>query len=174
MKYLPFAVTLSSLFLLSGCPDDDAVACNKAVFNLGGSEDTEGSAGRLAAVVSGDTVSFQISYTCDFPSQYSDEEVVEELGGPAELTITNNTTGVTVSLASAIEPSLDETPNAPGEWSIGLDSDEKTVTLTLFNELETGQTLKLGGDYTAVFSLGPNDAAEEILATSADLEIVEE
>lgn len=165
-------VAFLSTVSLAACQNDDVVTCQKAIFQLGtpagetGSDDDE-----LSAYVDGDVVYFDVGYACAFPSEMDDEAIIEELSGPSSLTIENNDTGVTVSLVDADDPS-DDAPNSPGEWMISHDADDKTIRFTLFNELQSGQTLHEGGDYTAVFSLGPNSAAEEIPGSSATLLIV--
>lgn len=167
-------LALLATFCLTGCPDDGVLECQKADFELGtpagetGAEDD----GRVAAYLDGDLAYFEVAYTCAFPVDLDQDAIVEELSASAELTIRNNATGVTVSLSMAADPQSG-TPNSPGEWTINYDPGDKTVRFTLFNELESGQKLYEGGDYTAVFSLGPNDVAEEIVASSMDLLILQ-
>jgi len=109
----------------------------------------------VLVTIAGDLAFVDCPLSCTLPDQVADSEVEAELNGKVTLTIDNNATGMTVNLNDA--QLVEGEPQGPNEFSYEVNAERNNVRVLLWNNTPTGQRLRVGGDYTALLGISPND-----------------
>jgi hypothetical protein len=126
--------------------------------------------GEAEAVVEMDvaSVAFELAEPLpeiDFRVDGTEDAAVMDVMGALSLVVSSPRSGVSVSLADDGEM-VSGMPEAPGEWSVELSDDRKTLTFSWFNATASGLTMKSGEPYDVLWSLGDNCCISEIDETA--------
>ncbi len=149
MKTATILLAATGLLMLSGCSaiTDFQAPDQKMEWNV---------AGVQTVTLAGNLGTLSIQFDDELPVDH-EEEIYDLIGNEITLMVTNEDNGVGVSLTSA--PVTAE-PAAPGEYAVQVSTDNRTLTITFFNETTEGYALRPGGNYIALLHVAENDYFE--------------
>jgi hypothetical protein len=107
----------------------------------------------LTVTINGSLGLLDLEFKSTLPAD--DEDAVYDLiGSEIKLQVIDNQTNVGVDLT---EKPVTDTPDAAGEYMVEISDDNKTVTITFYNQTVEGHALHPGGDYSALLHITAND-----------------
>lgn len=107
----------------------------------------------IAVTLNGETGTITMNFDSALPNEHA-EEIYDMIGADITLTVTRalDSVGVTLTTKPVIS-----TPTEPGQYSVSVSSDNKTVDIVFYNQSLEGGAFKAGELYRVVLEIRDND-----------------
>ncbi|MBN2343568.1 MAG: hypothetical protein JXX29_14340 [Deltaproteobacteria bacterium] len=110
----------------------------------------------IQVALTGDVGQVMMTFDNELPVDDRDA-ILAMIGEEIVIVVTSRETFVGVEITN--QP-VSDTPDAPGEYAVSIGSDNRTVTVTFYNEALGGQTVTSGTTYNVMVNVAENDYVE--------------